>query len=104
MKPDDTKNRQRLGRRVGESERRKIKTLRQKKRSAWFGFGLFGLIGWSVAVPTLLGIALGLWLDKRFPGRISWTLTFLVTGLFAGCAIAWQWVAKEDNLMHKNDE
>ena len=32
-----------------------------------------GLIGWSVAIPTLLGAALGMWLDKhhraRIPGR-----------------------------------
>jgi len=34
---------------------------------------MMGLIGWSVAIPTLLGAALGLWLDgtirERIPGR-----------------------------------
>ena len=52
-----------------------------------------GLIGWSVAVPTLLGAMLGLWLDRRHPGPHSWTLMLLVAGLVIGCANAWHWVA-----------
>jgi predicted F0F1-ATPase subunit len=47
----------------------------------WFGLGMMGLIGWSVAIPTLLGAALGIWLDSRHPGSHSWTLALLVAGL-----------------------
>lgn len=104
MKPETANNKVRLVRRVGEREQRKVETLRKPRRSAWYGLGLFGLIGWSVAVPALLGVALGIWLDKVIPGRISWTLSMLITGLFAGCLIAWQWVAKEVRLMHDDDE
>ena len=39
-----------------------------------FGLGMLGLIGWAVVVPTLLGAALGLWLDAHYPARHSWTL------------------------------
>ena len=42
---------------------------------------MMGLIGWSVVVPTLLGAALGIWLDERHPGAHSWTLALLVAGL-----------------------
>lgn len=56
---------------------------------------MMGLIGWSVAIPTLLGAGLGFWLDERFPGQISWTLTILLVGLIVGCANAWHWVQKE---------
>ena len=56
---------------------------------------MMGLIGWSVVVPTLLGAALGLWLDMRYPGTHSWTLALLVAGLVIGCLNAWHWVAKE---------
>ena len=42
---------------------------------------MMGLIGWSVVVPTLLGAALGIWLDKHHPGKHSWTLALLVAGL-----------------------
>lgn len=56
---------------------------------------MFGLVGWSVAVPTLLGIALGWWLDRHFPGPPSWTLMFLLLGLALGCYQAWQWIKRE---------
>ena len=32
----------------------------------WFGLGMMRLVGWSVAVPTLLGAAIGLWLALAF--------------------------------------
>ena len=65
---------------------------------------MMGLIGWSVAVPTLMGAAFGIWLDKRYPGIHSWTLTWLIIGLFIGCLNAWHWVAREDREMRKNRE
>jgi len=40
------------------------------------------VIGWSVAIPTLLGAALGLWLDQHYPGKHAWTLALLVAGAF----------------------
>ncbi|MBL8252460.1 MAG: AtpZ/AtpI family protein [Candidatus Competibacter sp.] len=58
----------------------------------WFGLGLVGMIGWSVALPTVLGALLGVWLDRVYPGRFSWTLSLLLAGLALGCIAAWQWV------------
>jgi ATP synthase protein I len=59
------------------------------------GLGLFGLVGWSVAVPTLLGLVLGRWIDATWPSRISWTLTLLLAGVLVGCLNAWRWVSQE---------
>lgn len=56
---------------------------------------MMGLVGWSVALPTLLGSALGLWLDAHHPRGHSWTLALLIAGLTLGCFAAWHWVAKE---------
>jgi ATP synthase protein I len=56
---------------------------------------MFGLVGWSVAIPTLIGIAIGLWLDRRWPGEVSWTLTFLILGITLGCLNAWYWIKQE---------
>lgn len=89
---------------VGAKETRKLMAQRKVTRTVWTGLGMMGLIGWSVAVPTLLGAALGIWLDKRFPGVHSWTLTLLITGLFLGCLNAWHWVAKEDKAMRADLE
>jgi ATP synthase protein I len=61
-----------------------------------------GLIGWSVAVPTLLGVALGLWLDHRQSGGRSWTLALLAAGLAIGCLNAWHWVDQQDREMKED--
>jgi len=89
---------------VGAKETRKLKAQRKATQSIWFGIGVFGLIGWSVAVPTLLGAVLGLWLDKHHPGKHSWTLTLLIIGLIIGCLNAWHWVAREDKQMRDETE
>ena len=70
----------------------------------WFGLGMMGLIGWSVAIPTLLGAAFGIWLDNRHPGSHSWTLMLLVIGLVIGCVNAWHWVGKEDKEIREEQE
>lgn len=88
---------------VGDKEERKLKAQRDRK-SVWSGLGLFGMVGWSIAVPSLLGAALGVWLDKNYQQSFSWTLSLLVAGLMLGCLIAWNWVQKEDIEIHKENE
>ena len=89
---------------VGAKAARKLKARRNSTQGVWLGLGMMGLIGWSVTVPTLLGAALGLWLDKHHPGAHSWTLALLVAGLMIGCVNAWHWVAKEDRAMREEQE
>jgi len=52
--------------RVARQTKRIEKGRREKGRSFWSYVGLIGTIGWSVVVPMLLGVFLGLWLDRRF--------------------------------------
>ncbi len=89
---------------VGAKAARKLKARRQPPAGAWFGLGMMGLIGWSVSVPALLGVALGAWLDRHQGGTHSWTLALLVAGLTLGCFNAWRWVAQEDRAMHNISE
>ncbi len=89
---------------VGTKAARKLKARRHSAQGVWFGLGMMGLIGWSVTIPTLLGAALGIWLDGRYPGSHSWTLTLLILGLAIGCLNAWHWVAKEDKEMREEQE
>jgi len=93
-----------FSREIGVQEARKLKARRKAVQSIWSGFGMFGLIGWSVAVPTLVGALLGLWLDKHYPGNRFWTLTLLIIGLCIGCLNAWHWVAKEGKKMRDEQE
>ncbi len=89
---------------VGAKAARKLKARRNPSPGVWFGLGMMGLIGWSVTVPTLLGAALGIWLDRRHFGSHSWTLALLMAGLAIGCMNAWHWVAKEDKAMREDEE
>lgn len=88
---------------VGDKEERKLQAQREKK-SVWSGLGLFGIIGWSIVVPTILGAALGIWLDKNYKEDFSWTLSLLVVGLMLGCVIAWNWIQKENTEIHKKND
>ena len=90
--------------RIGAKAARKLKARRNGVQGVWFGLGMSGLIGWSVAVPTLLGAALGVWLDTRYPSRHSWTLALLVVGLAIGCFNAWHWVAQEGQAIQDEEE
>ncbi|MEO6567843.1 MAG: AtpZ/AtpI family protein [Opitutaceae bacterium] len=92
-----------LAAQIGAKAARKLKA-RSSNQGVWFGLGMMGLIGWSVVVPTLLGAALGVWLDKHHPGKHAWTLALLVVGLAIGCANAWFWVAKEERAMRDEKE
>jgi ATP synthase protein I len=68
---------------------------RRHRESAWYGLGMFGLVGWSVAVPVVAGVALGVWIDRKWPGEVSWTLILLLAGAVFGALNAWYWVQWE---------
>ncbi len=94
-----------FSRQVGAQAARKRKALRGGKTNIWFGLGKSGLIGWSVTVPTLIGTAIGIWVDRHYPSRFSWTLMLLLFGLFIGCLNAWHWVDSEyKGMQEDNDE
>ena len=80
---------------VGHKAERKIAARSRPERSVWFGLGMFGIVGWSVAVPTLVDAGIGYWLDRRLDDTISWTLTLLFIGVVLGCVNAWYWVKRE---------
>lgn len=91
------KNEEAFEREVEAKEARKIRAQREREqnRRVWFGLGMFGLVGWSVAIPTLIGIALGIYIDMTWPSRLSWTLMLLFIGVVLGCINAWYWVQRE---------
>ncbi|MDA1230000.1 MAG: AtpZ/AtpI family protein [Planctomycetota bacterium] len=84
--------------RIGRKETRRLKAQREQHQRVWFGLGMFGLVGWSVAVPTLIGAAIGMWIDGKSHGQRSWTLMLLILGLIAGCLNAWRWLRDESEV------
>jgi ATP synthase protein I len=79
---------------------------RQRKRaqpdSIWRGLGTFGIVGWSVAIPTLIGIAVAVWANTIWPG--TWTLSFFFLGLALGLWNAWVWIERERKIHHQTED
>jgi ATP synthase protein I len=80
---------------VGDKEERKLKAQRTPEPESWFWLGMFGLVGWAVAIPSLVGLAIGIWIDTTWPSRFSWTLMLLFLGVGLGCLNAWYWITQE---------
>ena len=93
-----------FSRAVAAKAARKLRAQGNSNQGVWFGLGMMGLVGWSVAIPALAGTALGIWLDSHHPGNHSWTLTLLIVGLAIGCFNAWHWVDKENQEMREDQE
>lgn len=85
----------RLRQQVERQAERKLHGRRARYREVWFGLSMFGLIGWTIALPAVLGTMAGAWLDRRYPLPFSWTLTGLGAGLALGCLTAWRWLVQE---------
>lgn len=88
---------------VRKKSDRKIRARRDKKRGVWYGIGMFGLVGWSVTIPALMFLALGIWIDANYKGKYSWTLMLLVVGIAVGCLNAWYWVKTESEGRDQNE-
>ena len=54
----------RLGDEIGRKAERKLRGRREKRRTVWFGLGMFGLVGWAVAVARVFG--------RRLGGGVGW--------------------------------
>ena len=89
---------------VGEKAKRKLNAEEDKEQSIWIGLGTMGIVGWSIVVPTLLGVAFGVLLDKVFQVSFSCTLIFLVFGLILGCRMAWNWIIREDSAINQGKD
>lgn len=90
--------REEMVREVERKSARRARAKREGRHGLGYGLGLFGLIGWSVSVPTVLGIATGVWIDRRFASPYSWTLMLLFVGVVVGCFNAWFWLRREGGL------
>lgn len=89
MKPQ-ADNHERLQQAIRQRQARRELWRREGERSIGQNLAMIGVLGWTVVIPTLLGIFAGRWLDHTFRSGIFWTLGLMVAGLAAGCAFAWR--------------
>ena len=83
-------NHERLEQAVRRRQQRRELWQHEGERSLGQNLAMVDALGWTIVVPTLLGIFAGRWLDRTFHSGIFWTLGLLVAGLAAGCAFAWR--------------
>lgn len=83
-------NRDGLRQAVRKRQEGRARWQREGERSLGQNLAMIGTLGWTIVLPTLLGIFAGRWLDHRFASGIFWTLGLLVAGLALGCSFAWK--------------
>ncbi|MDO9494026.1 AtpZ/AtpI family protein [Acetobacterium sp.] len=95
---DNEKNspEKKIEKKIQSDVEKKIKA-KAEQDDIMFGLGVFGIIGWSISIPTLLGIFLGIYLDDTFSMGFSWTLTLLFVGVIVGCLNAWYWIKQKSD-------
>ncbi len=62
---------------------------KKKQWTIWRAFGTLSQIGWSIVLPVVLGILIGMWADARWHSGISLTLIGMLIGTLFGTISAW---------------
>jgi ATP synthase protein I len=57
--------------------------------------GQIGILGWTIVVPTLLGLALGHWLDRHLRTGVFFSAPLLMAGAAVGMWSAWKWMHRQ---------
>lgn len=106
---DDKKNLDNMRRRAERLQQSRNK----KAASPLIGISAFGVIGWSIAIPCVLGAFLGHWLNQVAPQEFSWTIALILGGLVLGIGFAWNYISEaqqaaeqdlQDSLSPKEDD
>ncbi len=77
----------------------------KENRQVIYRAALLSVYGWQLAIPVLLGIILGILLDKVFPiPHFSWILNLILLGFVIGFYNASQWMKKNLGLKGKEND
>lgn len=75
---------------VKRRRQRHEKHRREGDPSFWSSVGMMGTIGFSIAVPTALGLLLGRWLDGRLDSGHTFMIFLMLVGLGLGMFTVWR--------------
>jgi len=82
--------------RLAAAARRAVETERQgvatPEPSLGTRLGQIGILGWTIIVPTLIGVVIGRWLDRMSDGGIFFTAPLIMLGAAFGLWSAWKWM------------
>ncbi|MBI9074048.1 MAG: AtpZ/AtpI family protein [Desulfatibacillum sp.] len=86
---------------ISSKEKSRLRARKRGPGDIWFGVGTFGVVGWAVAVPTVIGVFLGAWIDIKNQGQYSWALMLMGIGMALGCLNAWFWISRQNKSINK---
>lgn len=75
---------------VDTRRRRAERARAEGERTPWENVALIGALAWQIVVPTLIGTALGRWLDGLSGHRVLFSALGIVTGVSLGFWSAWR--------------
>lgn len=71
--------------------RRRVEEARSEgEQMPWQSVGLIGSLAWQIIVPTLIGIALGRWIDTLTGRQVLFSAIGIVAGVSLGFWLAWR--------------
>ncbi len=89
---DEPNDSERMARAARQARSRERLTRDKPEPSLGSRLGQIGILGWSIVIPTLLGLAVGHWLDKYFGTRVFFSAPLLMVGAAFGLWSAWKWL------------
>jgi len=85
--------------RMARAARQAVERERQAKEepepSLGSRLGQIGILGWTIVVPTLLGLVIGHWLDRHFHTGVFFSAPLLMVGAAVGLWSAWKWMHRQ---------
>ncbi len=57
--------------------------------------GQIGVLGWTIVIPALLGLAAGRWLDKTMHSGVFFSAPLVMLGAALGLWLAWKWMSRQ---------
>ena len=90
--PPDPQAQDKLANAARRSAERAKASLENPEPSLGARLGQIGVLGWTIVVPTLLGLALGRWMDREFATGIFFSAPLIIIGAILGFWSAWKWM------------
>ena len=89
---------------MGRKEQRKVYMKGKGEVHLLENLGRMGMVGWSIVIPSFLGILIGFWLDRRMGGGHRCALAGFSIGLAIGCLNVLFWAQKEYKAINGGDK
>ncbi|WP_296706016.1 AtpZ/AtpI family protein [Rhodoblastus sp.] len=74
------------------AEKRSREGAKNPEPSLGARLGQIGILGWTIVLPTLLGVFIGRWLDHTLATGVLFSAPLIMIGAIIGLWSAWKWM------------